>query len=317
MTLPARLPKQITADSIARIDGGVEVRKVATKGGRRVLGSGRIESVEVAPGLRVMRADLTGQPSYDAELLGHPGLVVEIRLAGISRTQELVQPGRAGGLCAGMMGLVGCRERVRWRVTAPAQPAFRAVSLAFSQDFLSRHEDTDPTFIRLCLSALATEAHLHGPASVDAISLAECLLRLRVASSGSGLEAYAIALRLLNTCRTLLPTDPAVDNDMALGKDITDTAIGIIQASPTVDLTLTDVAVRCGVSPSTLKQAFHGRMGCSIGRYMRQERMIRAREMLISGCSVGTVAETLRYSSAEALSRAIKRQFGKPPSRIV
>lgn len=81
--------------------------------------------------------------------------------------------------------------------------------------------------------------------------------------------------------------------------------------------TAQEIAQACGVSPSHLRALFHARTGLSILEYRDRLRAERAAEMLRSG--LFTVTETalaLGYCDVYYFSRAFKKRFGVPPSRL-
>ena len=69
------------------------------------------------------------------------------------------------------------------------------------------------------------------------------------------------------------------------------------------------------LSASHLRRLFRRRMGCSLGRYVRQARLHRASELLhLTDRSVTEIAEACGFGSVYAFSRAFAAAHGHPPT---
>jgi AraC family transcriptional regulator len=77
--------------------------------------------------------------------------------------------------------------------------------------------------------------------------------------------------------------------------------------------TLTELASLCGLSVRHLTRAFRSTRRRSIGDYMVEWRMQRAKQLLASGSSVKYIAYTMGFSSPSALSTAFRRATGERP----
>jgi AraC family transcriptional regulator len=80
---------------------------------------------------------------------------------------------------------------------------------------------------------------------------------------------------------------------------------------------LTDLAGLCGLSVRHLTRAFRASRRCSIGSYIAECRIERAKQLLASGMSVKRVAYTMGFSSPAALSTAFRRATGERPRDYV
>jgi len=76
---------------------------------------------------------------------------------------------------------------------------------------------------------------------------------------------------------------------------------------------LGELAALCTLSVRQLARAFRSSRHCSIGHYIAEGRIQRAKDLLASGISVKSVAYTMGFSSASALSTAFRRATGERP----
>jgi AraC family transcriptional regulator, arabinose operon regulatory protein len=81
--------------------------------------------------------------------------------------------------------------------------------------------------------------------------------------------------------------------------------------------TIEDAAVAGGISPVYLSRLFKRFGGCGAYRFLLRLRMNYAAELLMEqGLKVVEVAEQLKYADAFQFSRAFKRVYGIPPSKL-
>ena len=81
--------------------------------------------------------------------------------------------------------------------------------------------------------------------------------------------------------------------------------------------TVEDVAIECGISPIYLSRLFKRFAGSGAYRFLLRMRMNYAAELLLEHqLKVRVVAEKLQYADAFQFSRAFKRIYGVPPSRL-
>jgi AraC family transcriptional regulator len=76
---------------------------------------------------------------------------------------------------------------------------------------------------------------------------------------------------------------------------------------------LGELAGLCGLSVRHLTRAFRTSRRRSIGNYIIESRMERAKQLLASGMSVKWIAYTMAFSSPAALSTAFRRATGERP----
>ena len=101
----------------------------------------------------------------------------------------------------------------------------------------------------------------------------------------------------------------------AIGDQRINRALKVIHLGAGDTLTLSDVAREVGMSRSGLAVRFRELVGDTPMNYLTNWRMLKARDMLVSGSlSLAEVAEQVGYSSEAAFSRAFKREFDQNPS---
>jgi AraC-like DNA-binding protein len=94
-------------------------------------------------------------------------------------------------------------------------------------------------------------------------------------------------------------------------------AIGFIERNLTDDITVESVAKAVNYSPSILQTQFGALTGYSIGEYVRFRRLTCALgDIEEDRLSITDIAFKYGYETVEAFSKAFKRFFGVPPSKI-
>ncbi len=79
--------------------------------------------------------------------------------------------------------------------------------------------------------------------------------------------------------------------------------------------TISALSRRVGINECYLKKEFRQQMGMSIGTYIRQQRMARAREMIETGkYSILSISLFVGYSNPGHFSAAFKKIYGHLPS---
>lgn len=80
--------------------------------------------------------------------------------------------------------------------------------------------------------------------------------------------------------------------------------------------TVNELAKLCGLNEFKLKQGFKGLFDNSIFGYLSDYRLNYAREMLLEGKSIKSVAFMLGYSSVPHFSNAFRKKFAVSPGRL-
>jgi len=88
-----------------------------------------------------------------------------------------------------------------------------------------------------------------------------------------------------------------------------------IAADPVVPPDLDAIAADIGTTALVLRRRFRARLDCSPLAWWRQQRLLRAVELL-PGRSIAEVAQAVGYADASALAKQMRRQLGRPPSKL-
>ena len=81
-------------------------------------------------------------------------------------------------------------------------------------------------------------------------------------------------------------------------------------------ITLSEIAKQFYVSESTVSHLFQKRMGVSFYRCVTQRRLIAAKNLILSGCTLERVAEQTGFSDYSSFYRAFKGEFGISPRQF-
>ena len=91
--------------------------------------------------------------------------------------------------------------------------------------------------------------------------------------------------------------------------------IETMQGAVRENLTLPELAARCAISVSTMKNLFREYAGVSPKQYYARLRGQEAVRLLEAGLTLEETAEQLRFSSVSYFSLFFKNQFGAPPGQ--
>lgn len=102
----------------------------------------------------------------------------------------------------------------------------------------------------------------------------------------------------------------------SLSVEVSDTvakAVEIIRQNLKDPVDIPVLAGECHVSISLLAHRFKEEMGCSPMQFARRERILAAKELFLSGCTVGEAASHLGYKNPFHLSRLFSKIEGVSP----
>lgn len=126
--------------------------------------------------------------------------------------------------------------------------------------------------------------------------------------------AAALQLLLIDLARQTPTTDARSDAERD-GHDAIERALRYIDAHFLEDLSATHVAVHAGRSLAHLTTLLRERTGLTVGAWIVERRMREARRLLTeTDLSSEEIAARIRYSSADAFSRAFRRLYGVSPT---
>lgn len=98
--------------------------------------------------------------------------------------------------------------------------------------------------------------------------------------------------------------------------DLLDQVMAYIEQHLSEKISLTDAARHFYVSESTISQIFRKKMGVSFYRCVTQRRLIAAKNFILDGASLETVAEQTGFSDYSTFYRAFKGEFGISPRQF-
>jgi AraC-like DNA-binding protein len=165
----------------------------------------------------------------------------------------------------------------------------------------------------VALESEITDAHFVTPVIADRRMAAE-LLAIQVALS-EGIATLGIEERLLVALRSLVDRhavrsrhqDPR-SSSIAVSK-----ARWYLESNFAQSIKLVELSAECGVSPFHLIRSFRHAVGMTPHAYLMQTRANRAREMLVRGDGISTVAYRCGFVDQSHLTRTFKRIFGVTP----
>jgi AraC family transcriptional regulator len=79
---------------------------------------------------------------------------------------------------------------------------------------------------------------------------------------------------------------------------------------------LTQLAEDAGVHPTHLARVFRREFGCSLGEYLRRQRLLFASEQMLAGAPLSDVAITAGFSNQAHFSRTFKAMTGLSPGQF-
>lgn len=147
------------------------------------------------------------------------------------------------------------------------------------------------------------------------------LLRELLQKAASFPELYALdgpEGRLIATLLDELVAAPVEDLHLPMPHDARLRRLAeLLLADPADKASLSDWAVRIGMSERSLTRLLLQEIGMSFGRWRRQLHVILSLQRLTKGESVQTVALDLGYENASGFVTMFRKAVGKPPARYL
>jgi len=125
-------------------------------------------------------------------------------------------------------------------------------------------------------------------------------------------DRYACALR--NLLITQIHKATPVPTFVTLPRE--ERAFAVAQAilrNPAESRTMAILCVKAGVGVRTLERTFRSEVGTNFETWRRQVRLMKAVELLVSGCSIKEVAYKVGYRQPSAFGEMFRRTFGTTP----
>jgi len=121
-----------------------------------------------------------------------------------------------------------------------------------------------------------------------------------------------------NTMQLIIQLHRAINNRTARKMkaekpELLDQVMAYIEQHIAAKISLSDVSKHFYVSESTISQLFRKKMGVSFYRCVTQRRLISAKNMILDGSVLQTVAEQTGFSDYSTFYRAFKSEFGISP----
>lgn len=311
MRRPQKVMPDITRDTIEEAFEDVEIGSLELESKRETMATGDIRAIPVRTGVLALVGDFKGQVAYDAQVTALPGLTVEVRIKGFSKSMVLNCPDIWTEVVPGDYLISAFEEPEQIQVLAPAQREFQSISVCYSLDFIETLGDAK--LLAAAKELFANGTRFQGAAPMQVRALAE---QIRVTDPNQDLalvKAQAACVSLLAETMALNIGDDA--HSSVFDDQVVELAKKFILQETAAHLTVGDVAAHCRISASTLKTLFRSVEGVPIGTFIRKNRMAAAKTMLDEGVPITRVAKVMQYSAPEALTRAYTRHYGYPPSR--
>ena len=65
-----------------------------------------------------------------------------------------------------------------------------------------------------------------------------------------------------------------------------------------------------------LTRGFRASRGCSIGEYVTRSQIDRAKQLLVSGESIKSIADSIGFASVSSFTYAFRRETGQTPGQF-
>ncbi len=280
---------------------------------------GAASCAKVRPGLNLMLTDVESSMPWSFDVLHQPtGL--EFCFAKSSGVQVFDEHGANVGLQAGKFGVMQVKEPTRMTCQADTSRE-QSVRVAFDADELCRLfelEDLPAEIADVLSQHTALAAHCQNMTTamfnvVDELTRCGMTGPMRqLFLEGKSLELVALALEALNAVSP--PMEGELDSSTV---ERLEHARSLLLARICEPPSLRELARACGLNERKLKEGFKQRFGITVFGFVRQQRMLRAHDLLSgSGRSVTEVAQSVGYANASKFAAAFRRQFGVPPSVV-
>ena len=80
---------------------------------------------------------------------------------------------------------------------------------------------------------------------------------------------------------------------------------------------VSEVSRELGISSRQLERMFHAALGLTPKAWMREQRMVRARQLIREGCSLKSIALLLGFKRYSHFNTEIQVYYGMSPTRLV
>ena len=274
---------------------------------------GWIDETPLPSGFRFTHSDLTISQSYESVSLGHAPLLMVIVLEGHIRLSVGAVERELG---SGMAASLQLRPEYALAAYQPAGQRLKTIVLAFDPGG-PLPAQTEQGSLRALLRGVQDPVVLWDvpPGLMTAL---EQPLGVGLPELQKTLVLEGLALQLVG--HGLPEQVPAIERKSRTSTQEHQRLEAIRQLmefAPTDNYSLTDLASRAAMSPSSLRSKFRATYGLSVFGYLRKCRLNLAWHYLEQGYSVQQAAHRSGYRHATNFATAFRRQFGVSPKTVV
>lgn len=299
---------------------GIEIADVSAQHVETPLFAGRMQTLEVQPGLILAASDLTYLPGASIASISEPSVSCGVLLEGEDETMEVLGHGSITRT-AGCPAVKGFAQPTRFRLANMRAGKSRAAGVLIKPAFFDRFADNvDETGIAALREFAEADFRYESlPKSPKIIEIAQrCLDHPYNGQLGRlYLESNALAFiveiaQLLSHERRLIALMGKRHYDRVMeARAILDD--NLVNPPPMIDLTR-----RVGVNLTALQANFKLAFGTTIFGYVRTRRLMVARVLLVEHhLSIAEAGYRVGFSSPSAFTAAYRRHFGYPPGREI
>jgi len=277
-----------------------------------IIARGWINETPLPSGFRFTYSNLTISHSYESVSLGHAPLLMVIVLEGRVRLSVgSVQRELGSGMAASLQ----LRPEYALAAYQPAGQRLKTIVLAFDPGG-PLPAQTEQGSLRALLRGVQDPVVLWDIPPVLMTSL-EQSFGVRLPELQKTLVLEGLALQLVGYG---LPEQvPAIERkSRATTQEYQRLEVirQLLEFAPTENYSLTDLASRAAMSPSSLRSKFRAAYGLSVFGYLRKCRLNLAWHYLEQGYSVQQAAHRSGYRHATNFATAFRRQFGVSPKTV-
>ena len=274
---------------------------------------GWIDETPLPSGFRFTHSDLTISQSYESVSLGHAPLLMVIVLEGHIRLSVGAVERELG---SGMAASLQLRPEYALAAYQPAGQRLKTIVLAFDPGG-PLPAQTEQGSLRALLRGVQDPVVLWDvpPGLMTAL---EQPLGVGLPELQKTLVLEGLALQLVG--HGFPEQVPAIERKSRTSTQEHQRLEAIRQLmefAPTDNYSLTDLASRAAMSPSSLRSKFRATYGLSVFGYLRKCRLNLAWHYLEQGYSVQQAAHRSGYRHATNFATAFRRQFGVSPKTVV
>ncbi|AZT85686.1 AraC family transcriptional regulator [Marinobacter sp. NP-4(2019)] len=273
---------------------------------------GMVNEIVLPSGFRLTSSDLDVLQPYESLSLGHSPLLIVVVLQGrisleVGCWQRELHPGMALSLQLGpthrlhAVQLPGQRLKTVTLALDPHHLAEPSPHHALLTELLETSQQPVYSW-RVPLGLLDSLRH-HLEASLPE-------LQRKLLLEGVALQLMALGLPGNST---LEPSHPGLSR-----QDVRrlESVRSLLEYAPAESYSLSDLAERAAMSPSSLRHKFRQLYGQTVFEYLRSRRLVLAKRCLEEGCTVQQAAHRAGYRHATNFATAFRRQFGVSPRNL-